>query len=84
MLESMWHALTKRQPDIHANEVQVAKKFLRWSTVLRKPSRRGQSLVEFVRTELDRVGLADTVDQIPHGNGKPFTLPPSKRSLTTA
>ena len=84
MLEAIWHALTKCQPDIHANEAQVAKKFWRWSSELRKPGRRGQSIVEFARTELDRVGLAEDVEQIPHGKGKPFILPPSKRALTTA
>ena len=84
MLEAIWHALTKCQPGIHANEAQVAKKFWRWSFELRKPGRRGQSIVEFARTELDRVGLAKDVEQIPHGKGKPFILPPSKRTLTTA
>ena len=84
LLVAIWHTLTKRQPDLHANEAQVAKKFWRWSTELRKPSRRGQSIVEFVRTELDRIGLAESVEQIPHGKGKPFILPPSKRTLIIA
>lgn len=83
LLVAMWHVLTKHQPDIHANEPQVAKKFWRWSSGMRKPSRRGQSTVEFIRTELDRVGLAETVEQIPHGKGKPIILPPSKRTLVT-
>lgn len=84
MLVAVWHVLTKHQPDQHADDAKVAKKFRRWSSRMRKPSRRGQSIVAFTRSELDRVGLGAQIDQIPNGNGKPFILPPSMQIPVTS
>jgi len=82
ILVAMWHTLSKHQPDHHANPAQVAKKFLRWSIEMKKSNRGGQSIAEFVRTELDRLGVAQDIGQIPHGQGKPTILPPSQRSAS--
>jgi transposase len=57
ILVLVWHLLTHRTPDRHADPAQVARAFLKWSTDHRLATSHGLSRTQFVRNALVRVGF---------------------------
>ena len=81
MLVAVWHVLTKRVPDRFAEPRIVARKLMNYTYQLGKANRpKGQKTAEFVRQQLDTLGIGEELTEIPWGVKKPpLPLPPSKR-----
>jgi transposase len=78
LLISVWHVLTHRCPDRFAQPDQVARMLLRYAHRLGKSRRPdGQSVAQYVRHQLDRIGLGADLTAI-RLSSKTITLPPSR------
>jgi transposase len=77
LLVVVWHVLTKECVDRHADPEQVARSFLEYAYRLRQVNLPdGQSPAEFVRSQLDRLGIGADINYTYHGK-RPLRLPPS-------
>jgi transposase len=78
LLVVVWHVLTKREADKHADEQKVAQNIL--DTVYTHIGARnlpdGQTAPEFVRRSLDRLGLGKDLQRVKRGSHS-YLLPPS-------
>jgi len=73
----VWHVLTKECADRHADPAQVARFFLQYAYRLRQANLPdGQPPAEFVRSQLDRLGIGADINYTYYGS-RPFRLPPS-------
>jgi transposase len=81
LLVAVWHILAKHEPDRFAEPGIVARKLMQYTYLLGKANRpTGQKAAEFVRQQLDALGLGGELTAIPWGVKKPpLRLPPSKR-----
>ena len=81
MLVAVWHVLAKQESDRFAEPRIVARKLMQYTYVLGKANRpKGQKAAEFVRQQLEALGLGQEPTEIPWGVKKPpLPLPPSKR-----
>ncbi len=59
----VWQVLTHRIADKEAHSEKVAGKLIRWGYHIRTAGRRGLSGGEFVRRELERLGLGRELSQ---------------------
>lgn len=75
LLVVIWHVLSKAQADHQANEVQVAKKLLRWGYKLRTPGRKELSGAEFIRLQLNSLSLGHQLISI-QWEGRRLAIPP--------
>lgn len=82
LLIVVWHVLTKEETDHFAEPVGVARKLLNYTYLLGKAHRPAeQSGAQFVRQELDNLGIGRELTAIPWGPSRPpIPLPPSKLS----
>jgi hypothetical protein len=78
LLVVVWHVLTKREADRHANETDVARGFLNmvYKDIGAHNLPDGQTAPEFVRRSLDRLGLGRDLQRIKRGSHE-YVLPPS-------
>lgn len=67
LLVAIWHLLTKRLADKHADEKQVAAKLMRWSWALSQEQRGGLSTRLFIRRQLLRLQLAHDLTHFTYG-----------------
>jgi transposase len=82
LLVAVWHVLAEGQPDRFAVPQLVARKLLTHAERLGKANRpNGQPLADYVRDQLDRLGLGADLDSFQRGK-RTIKLPPS--SLTPA
>jgi hypothetical protein len=58
----VWPVLSKRQPDRAADLQAVARRLMKWASVIRTASSMGLSRPAFVWLELDRLGLGQNID----------------------
>jgi hypothetical protein len=78
LLVAVWHVLTKGSADRFAEPHAVARKLLKYAYRLSKANRPdGQTATEFVRQQLDRLGLGADLTAIQQGS-KTIVLPPSR------
>jgi len=79
LLIAVWHVLTFQTADKYAEPLRVARKLMQTTYKLGKANRpQNQSTAACVRTQLDRLGLARELSNIPWGaKKKPIPLPPS-------
>jgi len=78
LLVVVWHVLTRGTADKFANPIQVACGLFAFAHRARaKNLPNGQPALEFVREQMDRIGIGADVAVIPWGT-KSFKLPPSK------
>jgi transposase len=79
LLVAVWYVLNG-QPDRFAEPELVARKFFQHAYRIGQDNRpEGQSTAEYVREQLDQLGLGAELTRIPWGNKKkPLPLPPSK------
>jgi len=79
LLVAVWHILSKGQADRFAQPERLARKFMQHTYLLGEASRSpGQSTSQYVRQQLDRLGLGQHLTHIPWGTQKPpIPLPPS-------
>jgi transposase len=85
LLVVVWHVLTKDVTDRFAEPVGVARKLLNYTYLLGKEHRPAeQSGAQYVRQELDKLGIGAELTGIPWGPSRPpIPLPPSKLSSQT-
>jgi transposase len=77
LLVVVWHVLTAQAADRRADTVAVARSLMTWASRYRLATSLGMSRPEFVRQELDRLGLGQAMTQFEY-NGRICRLPPSK------
>lgn len=82
LLVAVWHILTKEVLDKHADATSVATSL--FATAYRVKVRNlpdGRSALAWTRLQLDRLGIAEQVKEIPWGS-KTFKLPPKETEKT--
>jgi len=79
---ALWHVLTDRQADCHADASQVARKLLAWAEQLDAAGRHGLSTGAFIRQELDRLHLGPALTAVSRGPTRQVPLPPSPLPVT--
>jgi len=78
LLVMVWHLLSKRAADQHADPGQVARTMFAFAHRVRaKNLPNGMSALQFTRTQMDRLGIGQEVLVVPWGT-KCFKLPPSR------
>jgi len=78
ILVAVWHVLTEGCPDRFAQPEQVARKLLKHAERLGKANRpTGQTAAQYVRQQLDRLGLGTDLTAIQRGK-RTIALPPSR------
>ena len=78
LLVAVWHVLTKQSADRFAEPERVARKFVQFSGQLGKANRPdGQTTAQYVRAQLDRLGLGSELSSIPLGTQRRLNLPPA-------
>jgi transposase len=78
LLVVVWHVLTEEAADRFADPTQVACSLFAFAHRARaKNLPEGQRALEFVRNQMDRLGIGEDVKTLPWGT-KSFKLPPSK------
>lgn len=75
LLVVIWHVLTERVADRHAETPAVARKFLRWGRTVGKERRQGLTIAAFAREHLERIHLGHNLEVV-EVSGKVFKLPP--------
>jgi len=86
LLVAVWHVLTFQVADKHAQPVLVARKLMNLTYKMGLANRpAGLSSAALVRSQLDRLRLAQDLTHIPWGaKKKPIPLPPSSQPSTPA
>ncbi len=68
LLVALWHVLTDRVADQHADPQRVATKLMRWAWQLTAQQRGGLTSRQFIRYHLLRLHLADDLTHLRYGN----------------
>jgi transposase len=90
LLVALWHVLTERVADQHAEPKMVATKLMRWAWALTDEQRGGLTTRQFIRYHLMRLQLGDDLTHLRYGNmprriatvEEVLALKPELRSLT--
>lgn len=79
LLVAIWHVLARQEPDRFAEPDIVARKLMQYTYLLGKANRpAGLRTAQFVRQQLDALGIGRELTQIPWGvKNSPIPLPPS-------
>ena len=78
LLVVIWHVLTERAADQHADPDMVAFKLMTWSWKLTNEQRGGLTTRQFVRYQLLRLGLGHDLTHVLRGGGKYLIAPPAE------
>jgi transposase len=78
LLVVIWHVLTERAVDQHADPDMVAFKLMTWSWKLTNEQRGGLTTRQFVRYQLLRLGLGHALTHVMRGGGKYLIAPPDE------
>lgn len=83
LLVAVWHVLINAEADRFAEPEIVARKFMQYAWSLGKANRpTGQTAGQYVRQQLDNLGIGAELKAIPWGSKKaPIALPPSTLTL---
>ena len=71
LLVVIWHVLTKRQLDRHADVHAIARSFMRWSELHHLARSQGLRRLDFVKQRLDRLGILRQVSSF-RANGRTY------------
>jgi len=74
----IWHVLTERAADHHADPDMVDFKLMTWSWKLTDEQRGGLTTRQFVRYQLLRLGLGHDLTHVIRGGGKYLIAPPDE------
>ncbi len=74
MLVVVWHVWHDREPDQHTDAGTVARKMMTWAEQGGKAMRHGLTATQFVRLQLDRLGLGQDVIEFHYGS-RDYKLP---------
>jgi transposase len=79
LLVAVWHVLAQGCADRFAQPEQVARKLKVFAHLLGRANRPdGQSVGEYIRLQLDRLGIGADLTVVPHGPNRAILLPPSR------
>jgi hypothetical protein len=78
LLVAVWHILTKQEVDRFADDIRVAKTLYALGFKIGVANLPEESVRQFVRNQMDRLGVGINLERFPHGRKKWVTLPPSK------
>jgi len=67
LLVSIWHILTKREPNQHLDEEGIAYKMLIWAWAMDEDSRKGMTPQQFAKYGLLRLGVGQDLERIERG-----------------
>lgn len=70
LVVAVWHVLSKRRVDVHADPHMVGLKFFAWSWKLTPEQHHGLSRRQFVRFHLMQLGLENDLTHIQRGGTK--------------
>jgi transposase len=73
LLVAVWHVLTRKRADIHADVQAVARTLLRWTARYGTIPGKRRSQVALVRHYLDQLGLGKAVEEV-HSSGRVYRL----------
>jgi len=76
ILMIIWKVLTKRIANHLENIDKIIRSLMKWAETYRTASRLGLKRPEFVRIELDRLGIMASIEKYQYAN-KTYKLPPS-------
>lgn len=76
LLVVVWHVLSKQEADRHADQALVTRTIMEWARNKSTATRQGLTRVEFVRRELDRLGISTELNSFVF-NGRTYRLPTS-------
>ena len=79
LLVIVWHVLSKQEADRHADHERIARTIMEWARNKSTATRQGLSRVEFVRRELDRLGIGAEMESFEF-NSRTYHLPASAPS----
>lgn len=68
LLVALWHVLTEKAADKHAEPQMVATKLMRWSWKLTDEEHGGMTSRQFIRYHLMRLGLGEDLTHVTYGN----------------
>ncbi|GHO68286.1 hypothetical protein KSC_071780 [Ktedonobacter sp. SOSP1-52] len=74
LLVIVWHVLSKQEADRHADQERVARAIMEWARNKSTARKQGLSRLEFVRCELDWLGIGTEMESFVLG-GRTFHLP---------
>jgi transposase len=77
LLVAVWHVLTKGEADRYTVAESTARKLLKHAYRLGRENRPGQSAGEYVREQLDRLGVGADLTAVPLSKQRAVSLPPS-------
>jgi len=81
LLVAVWHVLTEGCADRYAEPERVARKLMQFAYRLGQANRpQGQTTAQYVRQQLDRLGLGADLTLIRWGADKVISLPPSNQA----
>jgi len=80
MLVAVWHVLSKREPNRHATEEDLAYKMVIWSQRMDENALRGMTRQQFVKYGLLRLGTGQDLTRIER-NGVPRCIAPTAEIL---
>jgi transposase len=81
LLVTVWHVLTEGCADRYAEPERVARKLMQFAYRLGQANRpQGQTTAQYVRQQLDRLGLGADLTLIRWGARKVISLPPSNQA----
>jgi transposase len=75
MLVCVWHLWHDRTIDRHTDAATIARKLCLWAEQGRKTMRRNLTCAQFVRLQLDQLGIGQNLNEFYHG-GRVHRLPP--------
>jgi hypothetical protein len=79
LLVAVWHVLKEGRADRFADPEHVARKLMKYAYRLGRAHRpQGQTAAQYVRQQLDRLGLGAELTAIPLGKTRQIALPPSQ------
>ncbi len=79
LLVIVWHVLSKQEADRNADQERIARTIMQWARNKSMATRQGLSRVEFVRRELDRIGIGTEMESFVF-NSRIYHLPASAHS----
>ncbi len=68
MLVVVWHVWHDREPDQHTDAVALARKLMTWAEQGGKAMRHGLTTTQFVRLQLDRLGVGQDLIELRYGS----------------
>jgi transposase len=76
LLVVVWHTWHDHEVDQHTDAVTIARKLMTWAEQGGKAMRHGLTAPQFVRLQLDRLGIGHDLSELHHGSHT-YKLPPS-------